>query len=150
MRISDWSSDVFSSDLTVNEPSDLGIEHSPVAGGPAASSQTDRARSGAVKVHRSANAARTKVLRRKIFRRSLIAEVKRGFLVVEQPGDVTPVLQVVRGLQGRPEYRHLVVIHRGRFRVTPDVALTIVVVDDQDRSEEHTSELQSLMRISYA
>src|SRR3546814_14249367 len=32
--------------LTVNEPSDLGIEHSPVAGGPAASSQTDRDRTG--------------------------------------------------------------------------------------------------------
>src|SRR3546814_2091845 len=33
----------------------------------------------------------------------------------------------------RSEYRHLVVVHRRSFRVTPDVALTIVVIDNQDR-----------------
>src|SRR3546814_5250266 len=36
------------------------------------------------------------------------------------------------------------------LRNRPDLAHVWRAIDDEDRSEEHTSELQSLMRISYA
>src|SRR3546814_3722357 len=42
------------------------------------------------------------------------------------------------------------VVERSVARGSPDAVIDAVVIDPFDRSEEHTSELQSLMRISYA
>src|SRR3546814_19438739 len=56
--------------LTVNEPSDLGIEHSPVAGGPSASLQTDRHPPGEVQVPRPDTAHPSQFLRHKILWRN--------------------------------------------------------------------------------
>src|SRR3546814_9815646 len=85
---------------------------------------------------------------------------------------MTAALVVARILAREPRQRaRLVIIFRLRFQSAGDVALRVVgrrrlehiglrrlgnarrTVNDQrrfDRSEEHTSELQSLMRISYA
>src|SRR3546814_4646199 len=41
-------------------------------------------------------------------------------------------------------------VGRGVVGVLRQEAVQVVVVDEASRSEEHTSELQSLMRISYA
>src|SRR3546814_8534414 len=41
-------------------------------------------------------------------------------------------------------------IHGGTFRLTPNQNLIIAGVKSEVRTEEHTSELQSLMRSSYA
>src|SRR3546814_3273582 len=87
MRISDWSSDVCSSDLAALDAVCLGLVEPPVAG--------------------------ARPVRRRRFR---IAELVP---VDDTVGPGVPV--------GHDE-----------------------VVPEQDRSEEHTSELQSLMRISYA
>src|SRR3546814_9356889 len=65
---------------------------------------------------------------------------------------VVVVLDVVQ-VDGLGDARHLVEFARvvpqvGIVAESPQVALEVAVVDR--RSEEHTSELQSLMRISYA
>src|SRR3546814_1467482 len=98
MRISDWSSDVCSSDL-------LAVLDAPGVG-------IDR----------------------------------RGVALRDRPGAVAAVLRcVARRIGGEG----VAVGGRGE---TPDGALMAVseLVLALDRSEEHTSELQSLMRISYA
>src|SRR3546814_1521670 len=101
MRISDWSSDVCSSDLQ------LSTEHQPVPGA----------------------GGRTAALRRC---RALGADAGRGR---PRRGEAECALRPVAGLQHAG--RNPAGGHRGGQR-------------QQLRSEEHTSELQSLMRISYA
>src|SRR3546814_1063815 len=100
MRISDWSSDVCSSDLrrdAVHEP---------------------------------------------------LAEERHGVAVPTGDGDAVLGDVQVAAADRAPDHRH----HGPRLEV---VAVAVVrqrglAVDDARRSEEHTSELQSLMRISYA
>src|SRR3546814_8968023 len=101
MRISDWSSDVCSSDLPVP-----------------AIAEVDRGDEG-IEVAR------------------VIGEIepRRPFLIVGRVGALRDLLQLVIG--GIEQLRR----RRGEGACLVDAAL---------RSEEHTSELQSLMRISYA
>src|SRR3546814_9780844 len=108
MRISDWSSDVCSSDLPLRHRI-----HAPGA---------EAARIAAL----FADAAHLRIgqVRRAVYRvdraAALLADV------------VQPVARLAAAGAGRVVQRRL------------------VAVDVQFRSEEHTSELQSLMRISYA
>src|SRR3546814_7401105 len=64
---------------------------------------------------------------------------------VERPEELGPALRAAMAEKGRPTLLDVV--------VTRDPAKMLPAVDNravQVRSEEHTSELQSLMRISYA
>src|SRR3546814_3431207 len=116
MRISDWSSDVCSSDL-------IG------AGG-------DDERGGGVEQHRVAIGAAFSGEQAAQGERVIggIAAVDRGDRMAWQPG-------VLGGDAGR----HGEAAHRYRDRGAGTRNLV-----EPFRSEEHTSELQSLMRISYA
>src|SRR3546814_4178377 len=126
MRISDWSSDVCSSDLKRHE---IGAradrEQRRIAVGgvkdvarePRHPHAADRADGAADADHRSHRAARENVRRQRI-------EIGRE--------------RLVRGGR-KPDHQHR----------DPD-AVDRLREEDRQRSEEHTSELQSLMRISYA
>src|SRR3546814_1987328 len=109
MRISDWSSDVCSSDLA----------HA-VAAQPAARRQLQLPLEGAV-----------------------VGQQQQAFGVDVEPPDRLQARQL-----GGQAVEHrgaaLRVVRRG------DLAARLVVAEEARRSEEHTSELQSLMRISYA
>src|SRR3546814_6571521 len=63
---------------------------------------------------------------------------ERHHAAITEPDDLGPLLRAIEGYQGT----HVV---RCAMRLAPLVFLRPV-----ERSEEHTSELQSLMRISYA
>src|SRR3546814_9725919 len=116
MRISDWISDVCSSDLGIGA-GDIGLlldrvaEGNPVRAGALGQAEIDLADRGGVEV-----------------RPQLLQAADDGRLRI--------------GLDG---------IEHARQRQQP-LQLAVVMLDDVeiDRSEEHTSELQSLMRISYA
>src|SRR3546814_3158459 len=100
MRISDWSSDVCSSDLL---------------------------RTGQLHEHRRAVDAHDHL--------TLVASIGRLAEVDGREGDLGTVVGGGHDLAlGRP----------------PLALLGVLFAVDEDRSEEHTSELQSLMRISYA
>src|SRR3546814_3169116 len=106
MRISDWSSDVCSSDLK------------EVARG-------------------TARPGRTRVRRARAWRHRLRGKLLR----FRSPARPTPA----------PGWRAAVVrSHRGRQRGPRGTAPLATPGRSARRSEEHTSELQSLMRISYA
>src|SRR3546814_2937279 len=111
MRISDWSSDVCSSDLHDAhvvlrvEPAELQLEvDQPDAG----------------------------------------AEEESAEIVVHAQRQVEHVVQVLRR---RPAERGDVLLRHQRIA---QLVRLVVIFRDRARSEEHTSELQSLMRISYA
>src|SRR3546814_2920354 len=106
MRISDWSSDVCSSDLPLVIPAKAGIQSSSRSGGP----PRLPARVG---VTRRSGAA---------FASTLLAPLPP------------------RPLRRRLQQQRRLALHQLRQRSG----------DLLHRSEEHTSELQSLMRISYA
>src|SRR3546814_3542254 len=116
MRISDWSSDVCSSDLLPTVHAHVGDRRQILPGGvgnPCA--DIDLARVG--------------------------VEPGDQGIEVTRRGDTDGVADSGRGyaLFGRPA------------RIGPDHQLgTLEACGRGDRSEEHTSELQSLMRISYA
>src|SRR3546814_3601416 len=125
MRISDWSSDVCSSDL-----------------------RHDQDRSG-LRILKGAAVAAADSKRLPFGYRLLLL-----FQVIE------PSVQAFRqghplapGLLGAPTGAREIVGRRRKNigRRVPDVlAAVAILVDRETRSEEHTSELQSLMRISYA
>src|SRR3546814_3964853 len=110
MRISDWSSDVCSSDLDLSRTGDRSVY---------------------------------------------------GDIEVTRPGVAEPLL-VARGIAVYPEVTARTVSLRVpdevaaklkgpvRIRYSEDREIGGGTIDEADRSEEHTSELQSLMRISYA
>src|SRR3546814_12529542 len=72
----------------------------------------------------------------------------------EEFGDVDVAAFVGEDAEHRTRARHDLAHHWGRGPARGALARTIGVapglVDHHERSEEHTSELQSLMRISYA
>src|SRR3546814_2362898 len=110
MRISDWSSDVCSSDLV------------------------DR------RDHRDQVAYLVRMQRR-------IAQRERAALADAEQVDRVQVVRVAQVVDGAAEEAFDVVLQGEE----PVGAVGVAPVDDVDiRSEEHTSELQSLMRISYA
>src|SRR3546814_7907395 len=112
MRISDWSSDVCSSDLA-----------------PAGVLRDARARGRRAARTDDAHAAQ----RQRSLRARRLAGLAVGGQAVEAPGHARPPRLA------RP-------VHQVRRRD----ARPVVRVRAAERSEEHTSELQSLMRISYA
>src|SRR3546814_8122543 len=120
MRISDWSSDVCSSDL-----------HKVMGEGFTWDTQ-DRARDIAW-----ARAGWDEVKR-------MIADPDIAMVVADELNialryEYLPVEEVVAGLRNRSAMKHVIVTGRN----APEALI-------EARSEEHTSELQSLMRISYA
>src|SRR3546814_5924303 len=123
MRISDWSSDVCSSDLRL-----LGaqLEHL-------------RDDAGVVVLVAAAVAAHRSLV--DALAQGAVGQLRQRRLAggVEQGDDVLAVQPALLGLGGGG----------GDLLVGQPVKLGLVV-DHHGRSEEHTSELQSLMRISYA
>src|SRR3546814_8131144 len=121
MRISDWSSDVCSSDLErVERRAGIAAEKA---------GEQPRLRAGV---------------------RVLIHEEDRPYFggrIIATKGDPLPRdLEGEQGIAsnvGRP-----MTLAQWAQHITREAELPVRVVDD--RSEEHTSELQSLMRISYA
>src|SRR3546814_2560162 len=113
MRISDWSSDVCSSDLP-----DAGDLRAAIG-----------AAGNVARVHRMRMIARDRLDRNHRFVHRLVREPRRR-------GDVAD----------RPQAGHVGAAHR----IGVDMALGRLHAERFERSEEHTSELQSLMRISYA
>src|SRR3546814_6850033 len=115
MRISDWSSDVCSSDLK------------------------DRARPFVVEVGDVRVRAVGTAFGVKRTAGGVDVQVTEGVVEVWRVGDEGHIQRVAAG---------------SRVFVAPDKAIVPVVAAseefDKARSEEHTSELQSLMRISYA
>src|SRR3546814_4459833 len=132
MRISDWSSDVCSSDLAVV----LGVEII--------------ARSA---VDEKALARHRKVIAREDGRRDpKVAALAPGRDPIQRPEDVVLIGCKHRG-RGGESPRHLGLRQRGGLHHHCDAERKhrySACSHQFSRSEEHTSELQSLMRISYA
>src|SRR3546814_10824671 len=123
MRISDWSSDVCSSDLRNT------IHH---ARGRRSVGRSRRHRSGCL-LHRQLAFGQR--------RRGQPTEHvdQRDTYLVRCPGDLRIEMIADRLMDA--------VFDRNEHEIAGMIADTAI---DRDRSEEHTSELQSLMRISYA
>src|SRR3546814_3142314 len=122
MRISDWSSDVCSSDLGQPEDDDVGI----VGGEELAALGIGR-----------------------------IGTARFGVGMDEDPGQLPAVVAAALDPQRHvlAEMGELADLDRGAERPRAQLEAQAFVLEARiglDRSEEHTSELQSLMRISYA
>src|SRR3546814_4181301 len=83
------------------------------------------------------------------------AEVLGLAAALEAEAAVHVAVRGERGGQDRPALDHLALApglldHHGETVAGGDVGVEVDVVLEDIRSEEHTSELQSLMRISYA
>src|SRR3546814_9277936 len=111
MRISDWSSDVCSSDLAAIACRDQRVAHHPVT---------------ADALDRRAGEHLAEI---RIVERQQIGETRRRQLGTRGEGEVGT---------------------RRRRELVPRADRAAIVAAVDARSEEHTSELQSLMRISYA
>src|SRR3546814_1350478 len=131
VRISDWSSDVCSSDLVDHRLSNAGGGRIEDAVGRRDAHghgvDQDVAVVGGIEVHLAANGRHADAV-------AVAADAG------DHAGDEMARLRVV----GRSKTERVEVRHRPRAHGEH------VAQDAADRSEEHTSELQSLMRISYA
>src|SRR3546814_4751278 len=121
MRISDWSSDVCSSDLHHCDVA-LEVQQGVIA-------QIVR-RAQRVRPFEQTRAAHRQRVRREQF----VGDVAGVVAIAEADRDVAAIEQVAA-----------LIVHPGRRGVE-----AVCRLDHDIRSEEHTSELQSLMRISYA
>src|SRR3546814_3822858 len=130
MRMSDWSSDVCSSDLHLGELNVrcIGCEHHLAEGVPLVIEQ----------VRHHGEVRRRRVARPALLRLARATFVSIGHLL----GLLLPEAVCLRHPEALPAR---LTKARRRDRESPPAQLR-----DDDRSEEHTSELQSLMRISYA
>src|SRR3546814_10186854 len=129
MRISDWSSDVCSSDLPVLEADPLVVAHvDHLTDADVGVEQVRALERGAHADHRSPAVRHHDEL--------VLAKVRAHVF-----GNLDRIVDVALDVQG--------IGHRVRVVGEEGLAGAALVVVD-DRSEEHTSELQSLMRISYA
>src|SRR3546814_3811045 len=126
MRISDWSSDVCSSDLDKNSMNAAII--SSIVG--LASALDMETTAEGVETHDDLALVR-----------GLGCSHVQGY-IYGRPMDLAEVLVLLREGGGRAEAQG--------FKSTREPRLTVFRTIQIDRSEEHTSELQSLMRISYA
>src|SRR3546814_3752852 len=130
MRIRDWSSDVCSSDRGAQRLVHLG-------------------KFGARGQEPAAHAVEAQ-------RRAELRRARRLCATGEHVGGVSlsgADRRAARALDLAPETapcRALALVEGHRFQITPSVAGDMGVAVEDQRSEEHTSELQSLMRISYA
>src|SRR3546814_1578687 len=123
MRISDWSSDVCSSDLSSWDRGWLSCRHGPVAS-PTPTTWTSIGNSSRHEMPAPSNRARTSS---KCVRLSLAS-----YTATNAPPENRSLHMANKLFQGKPAAP-------GKVYGAPGA-----------RSEEHTSELQSLMRISYA
>src|SRR3546814_4244725 len=114
MRISDWSSDVCSSDLPLPQPLAAAAE------------------------------ARFGCEVREVFGSTETCIIARRRTALEDAWTPLPGVRVTPQPDGT-------LVHAGHLPQPVALADLVELVDNgRDRSEEHTSELQSLMRISYA
>src|SRR3546814_9564433 len=127
MRISDWSSDVCSSDLIIGDQADrqrVGRFEKQLA----AKEITIAVVDVAVVVH---------IVQEAVALHPYAVDA-RGERVADRPGDAAPEAPII-------------IIAIGDLTRGAELEIGLFRIDaDQARSEEHTSELQSLMRISYA
>src|SRR3546814_8299166 len=131
MRISDWSSDVCSSDL----------QRPVVAGG---RHRAHEIRHWQVAFTRHVPEVPAPVQQVHVDARRIGELHDEDAVAWNRPDrlDVDSSRQGVEGIENEPD--------AGMFGAAHDLPGIAVVVDVSPRSEEHTSELQSLMRISYA
>src|SRR3546814_1337698 len=138
MRISDWSSDVCSSDLRIDRHAAIVERETGVAAEADAVARTEfRAFAGQIAADRA-------IEPRHVIARQLVA-----LAIFDRPDDVEAIaFETERSRDALVDAR----ADFGHVDLAFDVqAAKLVIGDDvDDRSEEHTSELQSLMRISYA
>src|SRR3546814_4953941 len=135
MRISDWSSDVCSFRSQIGERRHLAT----------AASTAERSRLDAAtrQLH-----LRIKALDRQIaLQRARVASSRRSFAII---GDARQKNYVSRIDFENQHRAHLDEEARLQELAAERATLGGQVADNQARSEEHTSELQALMRISYA
>src|SRR3546814_2624363 len=138
MRISDWSSDVCSSDLKY-------VDHKD-----AYKSVGEALKHGGIRQRTRVN---LKWLESQDIERDGAAKVLEGLDGILVPGGFGD-----RGFEGKvlaAQYARendipYLGICYGMQAAVVDVARNLAGLEDANRSEEHTSELQSLMRISYA
>src|SRR3546814_4671164 len=133
MRISDWSSDVCSSDFAV-----VGVEHRVLH-------EARGAQQGAGKGVGGAGVERVDVVDGGVEQLCQRDHVVAGGGLVQADADrsVVDAAQVDAGLRGPG-------VDCGRVHAGDVQRVEEITADLDARSEEHTSELQSLMRISYA
>src|SRR3546814_1763971 len=145
MRISDWSSDVCSSDLGVQPPPARGARRHP--GLPQLPGRTGGHSGGGTlsqAVDRALQAGEVGRLRQAM-----------GGALHQRHLDIAAFEGAGEAQAGLP--RHIGVLHavneahRAAERDRPsEQQVAAALLDEPARSEEHTSELQSLMRLSYA
>src|SRR3546814_5839730 len=125
MRISDWSSDVCSSDLG------YAIDIHPRGKGVGTEGETGERHIPTIALPLDHHLVRVDIagVGQHLFRRNDIVEVGVAMFVI---------VEVIEGTA------------RSAAAAIVDLEHHIAVIDEILRSEEHTSELQSLMRISYA
>src|SRR3546814_1684175 len=137
MRISDWSSDVCSSDLTKLDANGQGSPYATYGFAAQIAEVAVDLDLGTVKVLRMAAA------------HDVGRAVNPTLVEGQIHGGIAQGLGLAlmeEYLPGRTENLHDYLIPT--FGDMPEI--TCILVEDPERSEEHTSELQSLMRISYA
>src|SRR3546814_3543121 len=135
MRISDWSSDVCSSDLAVQTAADERRYRDLVSAGAVSASAYDQAKAAALSAQAQLDAARAQ---------ARISGNEAGYAVLRADADGVVVEALVEPGQvvtaGQPVLR---VAHAGPREAAISLPETL-----RPSSEEHTSELQSLMRNS--
>src|SRR3546814_6398725 len=133
VRISDWSSDVCSSDLFKH----LAVEHKSFR-----QFEIDPESAAAAIILRILQPLRRAPTQQRKACRPKALRFRIDFEITQRGARIVP-----KG----PDSRHYLVERRGQKQESIFPAGVRLSVDlDFDRSEEHTSELQSLMRISYA
>src|SRR3546814_4878750 len=134
MRISDWSSDVCSSDLIIT---DTDIEHRLNLVLTANRGQVDAA---------ERERLRMQVLRNLIDEKLQIQEARSNEITIPEAEVEQTFARVAQNFKREPkDFAELL-----KASGSSDTALKQQIRGELARSEEHTSELQSLMRTSYA
>src|SRR3546814_1778466 len=145
MRISDWSSDVCSSDLEA----DGGIGIRPLGKDEGHGREAQHIVDDGRLAEQSLQCGKRR-LGAHLPALALDAVEQRGFLSAHISASADAHLQRERrdAVGRQPDGRLHRIYRKGIFAADVDIAMRRA--DGMGRSEEHTSELQSLMRISYA
>src|SRR3546814_8233577 len=148
MRISDWSSDVCSSDLPApyaaavrNAEGRLGIERARLVNAEQQHSRITSLHRSGFATGRGRDQAEADLMAARSAVASARAELDRARLDLSYTHVRAPISGIT-GTESRSEGSLI-------DATSPESSL-LTTITQADRSEEHTSELQSLMRISYA